>query len=253
MQAKKGNGRIVPLGSIQKVMRERAIRRKTPGRSTWHFAGGNSRLAQFLKYVEDMCMKKNDPFAVLMAVAQDQQGYFTTKQAIEAGYADNTHPYHVHAANWERVYRGIYRMVHFPQPEDGEMMAWLLWSRGRDEKPVAAMSHQTALSLFELGDFNPAKVHMSVPKTFRRNSPTPKAVVLRRATLAPTEVTQLRGLTVCRPLRALCDLASANPDAAADLRPIAVEARRRGLITERELAAMKERKDARKIVAALLP
>jgi hypothetical protein len=119
-------------------------------------------------------------------------------------------------------------------------MAWLLWSRGRDEKPVAAMSHQTALSLFELGDFNPAKVHMSVPKTFRRNSPTPKAVVLHRTTLAPAEVTQLRGLTVCRPLRALCDLANANPDAAADLRPIAVEARRRGLITERELSAMKD-------------
>jgi hypothetical protein len=54
-------------------------------------------------------------------------------------------------------------------------------------------------------------------------------------------------------LRALCDLANANPDAAADLRPIAVEARRRGLITERELSGMKERKDARKIVAALLP
>jgi predicted transcriptional regulator of viral defense system len=61
-----------------------------------------------------------------------------------------------------RVCRGIYRMAHFPPPEDGEMMAWLLWSRGRDEKPLAAMSHQTALSLFELGDFNPAKVHMSV-------------------------------------------------------------------------------------------
>ena len=30
-------------------------------------------------------MKKNDPFAALMTVAQDQQGYFTTKQAIEAG------------------------------------------------------------------------------------------------------------------------------------------------------------------------
>jgi hypothetical protein len=50
-------------------------------------------------------------------------------------------------------------------------------------------------------------------------------------------------------LRALCDLAIANPDALADLRPIAVEARRRGLITERELTTIK----ARKIVAALLP
>ena len=37
--------------------------------------------------------KKNNRFAALLAIAQDQQGYFTTKQAIEAGYADNTHPY----------------------------------------------------------------------------------------------------------------------------------------------------------------
>src|ERR1035438_5321369 len=121
--------------------------------------------------------KKNDPFAVLMAIAQDQQGYFTTRQAIEAGYADNTHPYHVRAGNWERICRGIYRLAHCPSPEDGEMMVWLLWSRGRDEKPLAAMSHQTALSLFELGDFNPAKVHLTVPPTFRRNSRLPKAVM----------------------------------------------------------------------------
>ena len=52
--------------------------------------------------------KKNDPFAALMTIAQDQQGYFTTKQAIEAGYADNTHPYHVRAGNWER---GAYEVV----------------------------------------------------------------------------------------------------------------------------------------------
>ena len=120
--------------------------------------------------------KKNDPFATLTTIAQDQQGYFTTKQAIEAGYADNTHPYHVRAGNWERVCRGIYRMAHLPPPEDGEMLVWQLWSRGRDEKPVAAMSHQTALSLFELGDFNPVKVHMIVPPSFRRNSRPPKAV-----------------------------------------------------------------------------
>ncbi len=156
--------------------------------------------------------KKNDPFTALMMIAQDQQGYFTTKQAIEAGYADNTHPYHVRAGNWERVWRGIYRMTHLPMPEDGEMMLWLLWSRGRDEKPVAAMSHETALSLFEMGDFNPAKIHMIVPPTFRRNSRLPKSVVLYRDKFSSGEVTQLRGLTVCSPLRALCDVAGSNPN-----------------------------------------
>ena len=131
-------------------------------------------------------------------------------------------------------------------------MAWLLWSRGRDEKPVAAISHQTALSLFDLGDFNPAKVHLSVPTTFRRNSPAPKAVVLHRGTLATNEVMHLRGLRVCRPLRALRDLASANPDAVADLRPILIEARRRGLITGRELLAVQECKGKQKNAASLL-
>jgi len=37
--------------------------------------------------------RKIDPFSALMEIAQAQQGYFTTRQAIAAGYADNTHPY----------------------------------------------------------------------------------------------------------------------------------------------------------------
>jgi Transcriptional regulator, AbiEi antitoxin len=172
--------------------------------------------------------KKNHPFAALMAIAQDQQGYFTTKQAIEVGYADNTHPYHVRAGNWERVWRGIYRMAHLPPPEDGEMMAWLLWSRGRDEKPLAAMSHETALSLFELGDFNPAKIHMTVPLTFPRNSRVPKSVVLHRGTLAAGEVMQLRGLAVCHPLRALCEFDSGRIDQARLAEAIKATFRRRG-------------------------
>lgn len=195
--------------------------------------------------------KKTNPFAALMTIAQDQQGYFTTKQAIEAGYADNTHPYHVKAGNWERVWRGIYRMAHLPTPEDGEMMVWLLWSRGRDEKPLAAMSHETALSLFEMGDFNPAKIHMTVPATFRRNSRVPKSVVLHRAKLAAGEITQLRGLAVCRPLRALCDVAASNPSGVDALKPVAKEARRRGLITEREISAMRGVAFRKKLVTTL--
>jgi len=197
--------------------------------------------------------KKTDPFTALMSIAQDQQGYFTTKQAIEAGYADNTHPYHVGAGNWERVWRGIYRMEHLPPPEDGEMMVWLLWTRGRDQKPLAAMSHQTALALFELGDYNPAKIHMTVPPGFRRNTRPPKVVVLHQAGLAPDEITHLRGLTVCRPLRALRDVASTYPAGLDDLRPVALEARRRGLITEREIFIMKETESTRKLIATLFP
>jgi hypothetical protein len=142
-------------------------------------------------------------------------------------------------------------VTHLPLPEDGEMMAWLLWSRGRDEKPAAALSHETALSLFELGDFNPAKIHMTVPPRFRRNSRLPKAVVLHRGKFPPGEVVQLRGLTVSRALRALCDVASSNPNSIDELKLAAQEGRRRGLITEREVSALKEDASIRKLIERL--
>jgi predicted transcriptional regulator of viral defense system len=213
-----------------------------------------SSLAQFLKYVEDVCVaKKRDPFAALMSIAQDQQGFFTTKQAIEAGYADNTHPYHVRAGNWERIWRGIYRLRHYPSPEDGDKVAWYLWSRGRDEKPVGVYSHETALSVFDLGDFNPADLHMIVPLTFRRNSPVPKGVVLHRGTVSAAECTRLRGFAVCRALRAVMDLAKANPTAVEDLRRVVSDARRRGLVTERELAAKRKECETDSLLKAVLP
>ena len=50
----------------------------------------------------------------LYEVAEMQAGLFTTKQAKAAGYAENTHPYHVQAGNWIREHRGIYRLSKFP-------------------------------------------------------------------------------------------------------------------------------------------
>jgi predicted transcriptional regulator of viral defense system len=183
--------------------------------------------------------KRRNPFSTLMQTAQEQQGYFTTKQAIEAGYADNTHPYHVRTGNWERVQRGIYRLAHLAPPEDGYTPAYLLWTRGRDDKPVGVLSHETALSYFNLGDFNPAKVHITVPVGFRRNSKPSKAVVLHRDVLAPSEITLLREMRICRPARALCDVVQKHPTAMEECRRAAKEARRQGLILESEIKAAK--------------
>jgi predicted transcriptional regulator of viral defense system len=180
-----------------------------------------------------------DPFSALMRTAQEQQGYFTTKQAIAAGYADNTHPYHVRAGNWERVQRGIYRLAHLSPPEDGFTPAYLLWTRGRDDKPTGVLSHETALSYFDLGDFNPSKVHITVPAGFRRNSPPPKAVILHRAALTPAEITLMRGLQICRAPRALCDVVHNNLVALEECRRLVKEARRRGLILDSEIRAAK--------------
>jgi len=175
-----------------------------------------------------------------MQIAQEQQGYFTTKQAVEAGYADNTHPYHVRTGNWQRIQRGIYRLADLSPAEDGLTPAYLLWTRGRDAQPVGVLSHETALSYFQLGDFNPPKIHITVPPGFRRNSPTPKAVVLHRDLLAPAEITLLRGMRICRVARALCDVVHRTPVALEECQLAAREARRRGLILDGEIKAVKK-------------
>jgi predicted transcriptional regulator of viral defense system len=42
-------------------------------------------------------------------------------------------------------------------------------------------SHHTALSLYDLSDLNPSKLHMTVPMDFRRNSEIPGILVLHFA------------------------------------------------------------------------
>ena len=120
----------------------------------------------------------------LFEIAEAQQGFFTTKQAKAAGFAENTHSYHVKVGNWIREYRGIYRLALFPMAEHPDRVKWALWSRNRNEAPEGVYSHQTALSLYELSDLNPAKLHMTVPAHFRRNSEIPGILGLHYADLA---------------------------------------------------------------------
>src|ERR1700685_1522887 len=109
----------------------------------------------------------------LYEIAEGQQGFFTTKQAKAAGFAENTHPYHVQAGNWIREHRGIYRLALFPGAERADLVLWALWSRNRKEEVEGVYSHHTALGLYDLSDLNPAKLHMTVPTDFRRNSEIP--------------------------------------------------------------------------------
>ena len=70
----------------------------------------------------------------LFEIADQQQGYFTAKQAKAAGFAENTHPYHVKAGNWVREHRGIYRLALYPWTDRPDLALWALWSRNRNEE-----------------------------------------------------------------------------------------------------------------------
>src|SRR6266700_7045059 len=174
----------------------------------------------------------------LSETAQGQQGFFTTKQAIHAGYAEKTHAYHVRKRNWLREHRGIYRLADFPTAEHPDLMRWYLWSQNRKEVPEGTYSHDTALSLHELSDIMPSKLHMTVPKHFRRNSRIPEVLILHRADLNESDIEQMQGVRVTRPLRTVLDLLQTGRVDPSLIRQAIDEAMRRGLITGKQIDSL---------------
>ena len=171
----------------------------------------------------------------LYEMAEGQQGFFTTKQAKAAGFAENTHPYHVQAGNWIREHRGIYRLASFPRGERPDLMLWSLWSRNRGEAGQGVYSHQTALSLYDLSDVMPAKLHMTVPKDFRRNSEIPRVLVLHFAGLPQSDIGVVHGVRVTKPIRTILDLLEHGEVPPVTLRQAVREGVRRGLIRRSEI------------------
>jgi predicted transcriptional regulator of viral defense system len=176
----------------------------------------------------------------LYEIAETQQGFFTTKQAKVAGFAENTHPYHVQAGNWIREHRGIYRLSSFPQGERPDLMLWSLWSRNRGEVAQGVYSHQTALSLHDLSDVMSAKLHMTVPKSFRRNSEIPRVLVLHFADLPQSDLGAVHGVHVTKPMRTIIDLLEDGDVPLEILRQALREGLRRGLIRRNEIAEAKK-------------
>ncbi len=176
----------------------------------------------------------------LYEVAQSQQGFFTTKQATRAGFAEKTHAYHVKVGNWIREHRGIYRLADFdfPTAERPDLMLWYLWSHNRQEIPEGTYSHDTALSLHELSDIMPSKLHMTVPKHFRRNSRIPEILLLRRADLDESDLQEMQRVRVTRPLRTILDLLQAGQVDPSLIRQAIDEAMRRGLVSRKQIDSL---------------
>jgi predicted transcriptional regulator of viral defense system len=188
----------------------------------------------------------------LFEYALEQQGFFTTKQAKDAGFAENTHPYHVKAGNWIREHRGIYRLAQFPPADRPDLVLWALWSRNRREEVQGVFSHQTALSLHELSDVNPAKIHMTVPETFRKNSEIPNVLVLHYGELADSDVESASGYRFTRPLRTILDVIASGDLERSTITQGVRQAFERGLVTRSQVRSTPMSDAERKLIGGAL-
>ena len=177
----------------------------------------------------------------LFEIASAQQGYFTSRQAIAAGFWINNHPYHVNQGHWTREHRGIYRLSNFPNQPDDQYVLWSLWSCNRKGEPQGVYSFDTALSIYDVSDVMSAKLHMTVPKKFRRNSEIPSVLVLHREDLHEEDCRAMRGFRVTTPPRTVLDIIAAGLIEDHLVQQAVAEFMQRGLLTRKDALAIVSR------------
>lgn len=103
--------------------------------------------------------------AELETMALAQGGYFDRGDARAHGVGDALLTYHVKTGRFERSFPGVYRLSTAPLSQRDEyLLAWV-WTNYR-----GAISHESALALYELSDVMPDQVHVTVPRGFHRGS-----------------------------------------------------------------------------------
>jgi len=175
----------------------------------------------------------------LLQVAGGHSGMFTAAQAKQAGYSYAAQRYHVEHGNWNRIDRGLFRLPDWPTGPHEDLVRWVLWSGGR-----AVVSYETALSVHGLGDVDPARVHLTVPPSFRMSSP---GAVFHKQELPHSDIQHLEGFPVTTPIRTVLDVAAGQLDQDQLTRAVH-QALDDGLVTKRRLL---ERADAFGAHAAL--
>lgn len=144
-------------------------------------------------------------FKKLYAIAESQNGHFTAKQALAAGYSNRMQSYHVKNGDWVKEARGIFRLDSFPLVADSEVMIWYLWSSDRKGQPQGVYSHETALALHRIISWNAKRLHITVPPAFQRMV-VPSVIHLHKKRLSPEEVESRFGIRYTNILRTMLDL-----------------------------------------------
>lgn len=176
----------------------------------------------------------------LIAIAEENDGLLTSKQARNAGILDSVLVRLAQRGRLERAARGVYRIAHFPQSKFSQYREAILWAEANHgpEEPDVALSHETALALYGISDANPSLIHITVPKTARLRRQRPKWIAVHRGDLHPLDVTLHEGLTVTTIAKTITDVLDTT--GRIDLvRQAVTDARRTGYVSDSEAARLK--------------
>ena len=130
--------------------------------------------------------------------AAENYGYVSGEDARELGVPIGTLNALARRGQLERVGHGIYRVPLIPSTPLDEYMLATLWPGG-----PGRISHDSALGLFEMSDVNPAKIHVTVPVSYRTHRDIPAPYVLHHEDLDESEEANFEGIPVVSPAKAV--------------------------------------------------
>ena len=169
----------------------------------------------------------------LMESARSRAGFFTAAEAGAHHISPQLLRYRANAGWVRRELRGVYRFTSAPPMEHDELIALWLWS-GEE----AVVSHVTALFLHGLSDALPARVHLSVPPSWRyARFAKPRHVTVHLATLVDADRHWMGHIVVTTPARTIADCITAQVSASWIEQAI-TQARRRKLISPAEVSRL---------------
>ena len=144
----------------------------------------------------------------LWTIASGQGGYFTARQALSVGYTYRQQHYHRERGNWLPIDHGLFRLRDYPPSSHEDLVRWSMWSRDQKGNIRAVVSHESALHFHDLGEVMPDRLHLTVPKNFRKQAPD--ACILHYNDLPDQDIDRYSGFLVTTPLRAIKDVAESD-------------------------------------------
>jgi Transcriptional regulator, AbiEi antitoxin len=102
----------------------------------------------------------------LRALARDQAGVVTRKQALAAGMSVGAITAKLKFGRWRRVHSGVYATFTGPMTRDAQ-----LWAAVLAAGPGAQLSHETAAEINRLTDRRSPFTHVSIPASRRITAP----------------------------------------------------------------------------------
>ena len=143
-------------------------------------------------------MNRKPDYDGLYEIAESQAGYFTASQAREVGFSWERLSSNTKKGLFLRAARGVYRLVRFPGSAYEDLFVAWLRTGGK-----SVISHESALSVYDLNDVLPNEIHVIEPETASRRR---KGIRQHTNQLAPDEITHREGLPVTTVARTIADV-----------------------------------------------